>query len=631
MSALQQSRRRRLQLIVVVAAVAFAAVLLAPNARAGRYTVAQCDRSNRAFADALFERQYGGDYGIAHRCEEDEDGNALQIHAITGAPDNRFGRISWAAPSGARIVAVSAEARLRSDAGNLARLSFLDGAGNEVGRIATGGDSAGGFQPYYRQLSDGGRERFAASLGCVQRDGCRYSDQARTWLRAVRLTIDDPTPPGVFQSGSLLDGGWQHGVETFYGGASDSGAGIEGLYASVNGGAVEPSLAPACATIAGTGLVSRTRPCPPIAIGGGVINTAAAPFVNGDNRIALCAHDYAGSGAPACIHTVVRVDNAPPELAFATAQDPEDPELVTAPASDRHSGVAGGGIAYRPLAGGAWRELPTTLSGGTLLARVDSLAEPPGRYLFRASARDAVGNQASTSARADGAPMVLSFPLRTATNVEAAIDGDGSARVRYGERPTLAATLRDAGGSAIGGQPLDVVATYAPGSSLAPVGRTVTTDARGRISIRLPAGPSRRVAISYAGSRRYQPAAAATANLVVAGYARLGALPRHVTAGRKVLFRGSVGTLGAMLERGKLVELQVKGGGIRRYRTIRQAFRTDPRGRWSLRYGFDRFYERPTRFRFRLKVSRETGWPYLAPSVSRSRSLQVVPRKRPGR
>lgn len=628
MSTLQQSRRRRLQLILVVAAVALAAMLLAPSARAGRYTVAQCDRSNRAFADALFERQYGGDYGIAFRCEEDEDGNSLQIHAITGAPDNRFGRISWAAPSGARIVAVSAEARLRSDAGNLARLSFLDGAGNEVGRIATGGDAAGGFEPYARGLTDGGRERFAASLGCVQREGCRYSDQARAWIRAVKLTIDDATPPSVFQSGSLLSGGWQHGARSYYGGASDSGAGIQGLYATVNGGGVQPSQAPACATIPGTGFVSRTRPCPGMAIGGGTLDTAAPPFVNGDNRIALCAYDYAGAGAPACTHTVVKVDNAPPEVAFSAAEDPEDPELITAPVIDRHSGMAGGGIAYRPLDGGAWRELPTTLSGGTLQARVDSLAEAPGRYVFRAAASDAVGNRASTSARADGSPMVLTFPLRTATSVEATIGGDASARVRYGERPTLEATLHDAAGTALAGQPLDVVATYAPGSSLAPVGRTVTTDARGRISIRLPAGPSRQVAVSYAGSRRFQPAPAASANLVVAGYARLGALPRQVTAGRKVLFRGSVGTLGATLARGKLVELQVKGGGIRRYRTIRQAFRTDPRGRWSLRYGFDRFYERPTRFRFRLKVSREAGWPYLAPSVSRSRTLQVVPRKR---
>lgn len=627
MSTLRQSRRRCIHIVIALVAVAAAAMLLAPSARAGRYTVAQCDRSNRAFADAAFERQFGGDYGFAFRCEEDEDGNALQIHAITGAPDNRFGRISWAAPTGARIVGVSAEARLRNDAGNVARLSFLDAAGNEVGRIATGSDSPGGFTAYSRQLADGGRERFAASLGCMQRDGCRLSEQARTWIRSVQLTIDDTTAPAVFQSGSLLDGGWQRGTRSFWGGASDAGAGIQGLYATVNGTAVQPSQAPACATIPGTGFVARTRPCPPVAIGGGSLDTSAAPFTDGDNRIDLCAFDYAGAGAPACLHTVVRVDNAPPELAFDVATDPEDPELITASVSDRHSGVAAGRIAYRPLVGGAWRELPTQLADGRLSTRVDSSSEPAGRYLFRVSATDAVGNEGSSSARADGSPMVLSFPLRTATALTATIGGEGSARAGYGERPELQAVLRDAAGQPLAGQPVDLVETYAPGASLAPIGRTVNTDARGRISVRLAAGPSRAVSVAYAGSRRYLAAAPQTARLIVAGYARLGAIPRRVRAGRKVLFRGSVGTLGARLERGKLVELQVKGGGIRRYRTIRQAFRTDPRGRWSLRYGFDRFYERPTRFRFRLKVSREAGWPYLAPSLSGSRTLQVVPKR----
>jgi len=628
MTSIPQARRRRLHLAVALVAVAVLAMLLAPSAQAGRYAVAQCDRTNRAFADANFERQYGGDYGFAFRCEEDEDGNALQIHAITGAPNDRFGRISWSAPPGARIVGVSAEARLRNDAGNQARLSFLDGAGNEVGRIATGSDSPGSFVSYSRQLSDGGRERFAASLGCVQRDGCRYSDQARAWIRSVQLTIEDSTPPGIFQSGSLLDGGWQRGVRSYYGGASDAGAGIQGLYAVVNGTGVQPSVAPSCAVIAGTGFVSRTQPCPPLAVGGGSLDTAAAPFVNGDNRISLCAFDYAGAGAPSCSHTTVKVDNAPPEVAFSAAEDPEDPERITAPVADRHSGLASGSIAYRPLEGGAWRELPTELSAGNLVARVDSFSEPAGRYLFRAGATDAVGNAATSTARADGSQMILTFPLRTATAIEATVDGDPTARVRYGEQPMVEATLRDATGAALANQPLDVVEVYAPGSSLRPVGRTVSTDARGRISVRLPAGPSRSVSVSFAGTRRYLAAAPRGLELTVDGYARLGAIPRRVTAGRKVLFRGTVGTLGAELASGKLVELQVKGGGIRRFRTIRQAFRTDPRGRWSLRYGFDRFYKRPTRFRFRLKVSREAGWPYLAPSVSRSRSLQVVPRKR---
>lgn len=618
--------RRRLHLLLAVAAVALAALLLAPSARAGRYTVAQCDRSNRAYPDALFERRYGGDYAFAFRCEEDEDASSLQIHTLTGAPDDRWGRFSWAAPAGSRIVAISAEARLRSDAGNQARLSFLDGAGNEVGRIATGSDSAGGFETYSRSLTDGGRERFAASLGCVQRDGCRYTDQARTWVRSVRLTIEDKVPPLVTWSGSILGGGWKRGKVSFQGGAGDTGSGVAGLYAEVNGVPVPPSQTSACASIPGTGYVSRVQPCPLLAAGGGDLDTASSPFVNGENRLTLCAIDYGSSPATGCAATTVHVDNAQPEIAFG-AQAPEDPEVIFAPASDQHSGVAGGLISYRPLDGGAWHDLPTELVDGRLQARVDSSSEPAGRYQFRAVAADNAGNFAMSTARADGSQMVLSFPLRTATGLETSIGGDATARLRYGERAHLEATLRDADGAPVAGQPLEVVETYASGSSLAPLGRTVATDSRGRIDVQLPAGPSRDVSVTYAGSRRYLAAPPARVGVTVEGYARLGAIPRHVTAGRKVLFRGSVGTLGAVLGRGKLVELQVKGGGIRRFRTIRQAFRTDPRGRWSLRYGFDRFYKRPTRFRFRLKVSRESGWPYLAPSVSRSRTLQVVPRK----
>ena len=111
--------------------------------------------------------------------------------------------------------------------------------------------------------------------------------------------------------------------------------------------------------------------------------------------------------------------------------------------------------------------------------------------------------------------------------------------------------------------------------------RTVRTDGRGRIEEQLTRGPSRAVAVSYGGSRRYLPAEGRSLGLTVESEARLRAIPRRVTAGRKVLFRGSVGTYGAALPTGKLVELQVKGGGIRRYRTVRQAFRTDRRGRWS--------------------------------------------------
>lgn len=626
-SPIQALRRRRALALTLLAVVGAALAPLAPPAQAGRYTVAQCDRSHRAYPDAYFERQYSGDYAFGFRCEEDEDESSLQIHPITGSPQNRFGRVSWAAPGGSRIVGVGVEARMRNDAGHQARLSFLDAAGNEVGRIATGSDSPGGFQSFDRQLADGGRERFAASLDCVARDGCRYSDQARNWVRSVRLTIDDRTPPSVFGSGSLLTPGWHRSAGALFVGASDAGSGVQALDVRVNGAGVAPSQTFPCATIAGTGLVSRTQPCSPVRLTGSELDTAGAPFVNGDNSISMCAVDFGSGAAPGCIAATVKVDNAPPELAFAAAQDVEDPEAIRAPVLDRHSGLAGGTIAYRPLDGGAWRELPTELAGGELRTRVDSSAEPPGRYLFRASSTDVVGNAVTTTARTDGSQMILTFPIRQATTLEASVEGDGSARVPYGAQPELQGALRDAAGNPVASQPLDVVETFAPGSSLAPIAHSVSTDARGRIALRLSRGPSRDISVGYGGSRRYLPAGSRSLGLSVEGGARLRAIPRHVTAGRKVPFRGRVGTYGATMAEGKLVELQVKGGGIRRYRTIRQAFRTDPRGKWSLRYGFDRFYRRPTKFRFRLKVSREGGWPYLAPSVSRSRVMQVVPRE----
>ena len=186
---------RREACLVLALLIALALAVLPERAEAGRYVVAQCDPANRGTADASFERRNGGDYGFQHRCEEDEEANSLQIHTITAAPQNHFGRISWAAPGEARIVALGLEARLRSDAGQQARLSFLEPNGAEAARIATGSQDAGGFDRYERRLSGAGRERFAASLVCVARAGCPDSDRARTWIRSVRLTIDDRDAP----------------------------------------------------------------------------------------------------------------------------------------------------------------------------------------------------------------------------------------------------------------------------------------------------------------------------------------------------------------------------------------------------------------------------------------------------
>lgn len=621
------ARHRTAALLALLALVAAALALAAPQAHAGRYAVVQCDPANRAFADAAFERRNGDDYAFRHRCEEDEDANSLQIYAVTGAPEGHFGRISWAAPEGASIIGLSVEARLRSDGGQQARLSFLDRAGAEVGRIATGAPGAGGFERYERQLAGAGRSRFAASLICVVHAGCPASERARAWVRSVRLTIADRLAPALSLSGSVLTPGWHRGFAGLAAAATDAGSGVRRIEVSVNGRRVQPTQTFDCAVIPGSAMVTRMRPCASRRVVERSYDTRVAPFVNGVNRISVCARDYGADATPRCSTRLAAIDNAPPQVAFLTGRDREDPELIRAAVSDRHSGLVGGSIAYRPVGGGAWHELPTRVVGGELRARVDSASEPRGRYAFRAIAADRAGNLALTMRRRDGRPMVVSFPLRERTRLSASIGGQDQATVGYGERPDLAGALRGPGGKPVAGETVEVVERFEAGSSLEPVAHEARTDRLGRFDVRLARGPSRRVVVRYAGSRRYLGSDTDPIRLGVRGYASLAISTGRVRAGRRVVFHGAVGRFGARLPgRGKLVELQVRGGGIEHYRTVRQAFRTDGEGRWRLRYGFDRFYAEPTRFRFRLKVTPESHWPYLAPSHSPSRRLTVKPR-----
>ena len=101
---------------------------------------------------------------------------------------------------------------------------------------------------------------------------------------------------------------------------------------------------------------------------------------------------------------------------------------------------------------------------------------------------------------------------------------------------------------------------------------------------------------------------------------------RRVRAGRRVKFIGRVRAANAEIESGKLVEIQVRVG--KKWRTVGQAFRTNADGSFTYPYRFRRFYTRPTRFKFRLKVMPELGWPYSEPLYSAKRKVKVIPRRR---
>ncbi len=231
--------RRGLRALLVPAAAlaAGAAALLAlpTHAHAGTYVVAQCDKAHAAFADARFDRTSGAYYSFTRDCSGGAGSGGLRIADSSAAPVGAQGRIKWWAPSGASIVGVRAEAALRSDAGHRARLAFINAGGAQTGRIATGPDAPGGFRRYAGHLDGTGKAGFAALLICANDRPCPRSEQARTAVRNVRLTVRDGSRPTVAPSGTLLAGGWLRGSTRLAVAASDRGSGLHAIEIDANG------------------------------------------------------------------------------------------------------------------------------------------------------------------------------------------------------------------------------------------------------------------------------------------------------------------------------------------------------------------------------------------------------------
>lgn len=352
------------------------------------------------------------------------------------------------------------------------------------------------------------------------------------------------------------------------------------------------------------------------------------PFLEGENNVRSCAVDFGTNPNRTCLDETVWVDNVPPTAAFRNEQPADDPELIRAPVADATSGIAprSGLIEVRPVAGGAWKPLGTELVGGELRARVDSLDYPPGDYELRATVDDVAGHRTITQSRADGAPMVLTFPLRAPARLEAELaNGADDQLVPYRSPGEVSGALTDPAGNPIAGQPVTVIETFAEGSLLDRRVRTVTTDAKGRFASKLPGGPSRDVAVEYGGSRRFIGAKESGIDFDVRGAATLTVSKRKVRAGSSVHFGGKVKRYFAQIPKGgKLVEVQAKSGN--EWITLKQAIGTDSKGRVDLSHRFRRFYTQPVTFTFRLKVTPETDWPYRGAATSARRKVTVVPR-----
>lgn len=618
------SGRVRRSVAILVAVVG--CVALAPPSPAvaagGTYDVIQCHYLYRGIPDAQIADNAA--YAVRPGCADADADHALKIESTGPASEGKLGRVRWSAPPGTAIVAVRVNARLRRDNGHRPRLYMADDQLRETALIATGTTEPTGWTG--ESWQGPGQDQFVARLRCEFADGCRESTAAKTWIRGVRLTLKDYRDPGVEVEGSLFATGWVRGVRGHQLATTDDEAGLARVEVAVNGASFMRTT-PACpGHLNDSTYWSRLRPCPVDDRFAMQVDTTGAPFLNGANVVTACAADAAGNST--CQARTVRVDNAPPILRFVSQQDPNDPELIRVAVSDPDSGLASGQISFRAVGSDTWRPLTTQRLDGELRARVDSAAEPEGEYEFMVEAADVAGNQASTTLREDGTPMRLQFPLRSGVDLSARLKPGGAEvlTLDYGESSRVVGRLTTAAGEPMAGREVVVDEYFGEGALIDHRIRTVVTDERGWWTSRLPAGPSRSVTAEFAGDQRYLSDEASGGRLAVRAGARFSTSRDRVPEGQRVLFTGRVGRLGARIpSRGKLLQLQYHDPLSRRWFTVRNAFYTDPRGRYRFGYRFGRHYETDVRIRFRLRVMPESNFPYRAVN-SRPRRVVIVAR-----
>jgi hypothetical protein len=365
--------------------------------------------------------------------------------------------------------------------------------------------------------------------------------------------------------------------------------------------------------------------------------------------------DEAGNSDPSsAIELPLRLDDVPPGVAFEAVADPtgsELPQTVGAKVSDEHSGPARGQIEYRRVNAERWIELPTKLEAGEGPASARLVAAlpqnlDPGTYVFRAEAIDGAGNAASTTRRADGTEMALrKTPPPVAPSRLAAGQGDAAKaapraktrifaklrwRHRHGAHVTvpfgagaeLSGRLLNADGAGLAERRLRVVSRPSRGALTRRRIAIVETGRHGGFRFALPAGPSRRITVAYAGEAGLAAARRPALALRVRGAATLMAAPRSLNTGQTIHLWGRVRARGAPLpRRGKLVAIQYYEDESHLWRPV-LVTRSDHSGRFRASYRF-RYITGTAQIRLRAVALAEERWPY-APGASRPILVRVT-------
>jgi len=432
---------------------------------------------------------------------------------------------------------------------------------------------------------------------------------------------------------------------------------LQGLPTGWSSGPVQLS-AFATDPLSGMSAAGPNGPFTAIAIDGGAPATSPGDSVStwisgsGVHQVSYFARDAAGNvddGAlgPAALTATVGIDEGPPQVLFAAAQDPAEPERIEATVGDSLSGPSldRGSIRLRQAGTHArFEELPTQVVDDRLVAHWDSDSYPPGKYEFLATGYDRAGNAATGGERVHGAKMVLVNPLKAPTALEAGFGGrvlvwqrcrrshkgrrchrrrvasfdarPAARTVPFGHGVRFGGRLKSVYGGALGGLEVRVTETFAAGATPAQRTTLVRTQPDGAFSLQLLPGPSRAVTASFAGTRTLTRASARSVQLGALAAVRLRASAATARVGvAPIVFSGSVDQTGAVrTKEGLPVELQFRYPGAEwsEFRTVE----ADARGRFRYAYRFSDDDSRGVRFQFRAYVNGREGWPY-EPAYSR--------------
>jgi len=404
------------RIIAIGIALALALLLLvAKEATAGKYSVAQCGwhiGADAGWADSTGGAKFRPDAYCATPPDADPfDGAHLKSFTredqgtVSGT---RYARWRWDAPAGTGITRVSGTWWHALHDGIEQRIGMANWNGGfdpfavAATTDATPRDFVAGFSPAQPALED--------RLLCARAESkwCSLSPGSWSAVRALTITVEDDYAPGIAVNGGMLDGGWLRGDRTLGYHDTDVGGGLRRTEALIDAMPVAAHEEPCNSVSIGGELRATTmRPCSTDRLDYFLFNTRT--FSDGPHSIGHCAIDFAGN--PSCMAPrPILIDNNPPahprDLALGGGdvwRRGNDFDLSWAN-PDQGPASSIGGATWRITGPGDYDSGAKFVGGHELSALQNLFVPRAGTYSLSVWLRDEAGNESASSA--------ASLPLR---------------------------------------------------------------------------------------------------------------------------------------------------------------------------------------------------------------------------